>query len=167
MKTSKYFLTTLFAAAAMSVSAYAEGTSILDDAVISINSFDVESIANGTDGFTVTNLSGSATGFYTSVEGSQVSITGDGLCSNTDRKVWTTVMTIDAGVFKTNFEGLLADSVTNEGVSRIGVGVKEGYLSGTWIGGYRTDGALGYINQGVVENADGTITLALVPESPS
>ena len=138
MKSSKIFFTSLLAAAAMSaVPAYATS---LTDATLFIDSFDTETINSITDlGWSLSGISGSDTGIYTST-GTQATISagtsGASLTTNmpsgnTNRYTYSAIFTVDASVFSSsNSDAVLLAGTNTDGTT--GAALKNGGLAGAW-----------------------------------
>ncbi|MGF0069729.1 beta strand repeat-containing protein [Candidatus Spyradosoma sp. SGI.093] len=137
MKPSKLFITSLLAAAAMSaVPAYATS---LTDATLFIDSFDTETINSITDlGWSLSGISGSDTGIYTST-GTQATISagtsGASLTTNmpsgnTNRYTYSAIFTVDASVFSSSNSDAVLLAGTNTGTT--GAALKSGGLAGAW-----------------------------------
>ena len=160
MTTSKFFVSTLIAAAAMTATAYAE---MLDDAVLSIDSFTQENIDNlTTAGWSISNITGTESGIYTTT-GTQGTIsagtTGVSLTTNegNDRYVWSAIFTVDASVFTNGTEGILLGGTTS---GLVGVGSKGGNITGAWQGDPWD--SLKIENPGQYAGVDGKVTIGIV-----
>ena len=137
MKSSKLFITSLLAAAAMGTSAYATS---LTDATLFIDSFDTETIDSITDlGWNLSGISGSDTGIYTST-GTQATISagtsGASLTTNIpnsngyNRYTYSAIFTVDASVFSSSNSNAVLLAGTNNGTT--GAALKNGGLAGAW-----------------------------------
>ena len=147
MKPSNLFITSLLAAAAMSVPAYATS---LSDATLSIESFTQANIdALGTAGWTVSGITISRTdGTFTTTAGTQPSIIAADGSSNTlstnvstgsatARYTFSTIVTVDASLFSGTSSGnIIAGSMVSNGTvstsNDIGVGFSSGTITGVY-----------------------------------
>ncbi len=136
MKSSKLFITSLLAAAAMGTSAYATS---LTDATLFIDSFDTETINSITDlGWNLSGISGSDTGIYTSTSTqatisagtSGASLTTNVPNGNINRYTYSAIFTVDASVFSSSNSNAVLLAGTNNGTT--GAALKNGGLAGVW-----------------------------------
>ncbi|MGN1347244.1 MAG: hypothetical protein ACI4V1_10705, partial [Eubacteriales bacterium] len=161
MKNSKFFLTTLFAAAAMGTSAYATS---LTDATLFIDSFDSETIDSITDlGWNLSGISGTESGIFTSTSTQATISAGTSGASLTttsssgNRKTFSAILTVDKSVFSKSSSTLLVGGGTI-GVGTNGTGQMsnlQGYYlqSGSmsaWGSGPKIESVANYANDDLV-----------------
>ncbi len=144
MKTSKILFASLIAAAAMSTGTHA---ATLADAVLSIDAFNKTAVENLTDaGWTISNITGTDTGVFTSTETQATIAAGTSgktfTTSSGGRNTYSVVFTVNKSAFEALTSGSYNDGILVSGktssdnyTGNVGAGLKSGNITGAWVGG--------------------------------